>query len=120
MKFFVPLVTCAMILVSTVTAVPAPSTRLAKRGEGIHLMNCVQKNGGSGRASIVAYCANDDDNCQPGDSFYNQKNICLVGDGHSFFKWEGQAQRCHFKTGTTFTWNVALNAAKAPNYSLIE
>ncbi|TPX18959.1 uncharacterized protein E0L32_011352 [Thyridium curvatum] len=100
-------------LVASVIASPAPAPApspdvdtklLAKRAEGIHLLNCVTY-------STVVYCANDSNcNFNPGAG-----NACSPGSG--VFHWEGGSHSCTFGgTGVTFTWAIDSNAQSYPNF----
>jgi len=101
-------------------------SRIVKRGEGIHLVNC-----GSAYSAVVVcqvnqpsltvpmsaetkrklmrddkkYCPNDGDcNRNPGSG-----NSCVPPPG-GIARWEGATRNCRFSTGVTFTWNVRADA----------
>ncbi|KAK1753115.1 hypothetical protein QBC47DRAFT_424474 [Echria macrotheca] len=79
--------------------------RIVKRGEGVHLVNCVNY-------SAVVYCANDSD-C---NHFPGSGNQCIP-DGGGITHWEGGDKRCTFPgTGTEFKWNIRSDAQSQANY----
>jgi hypothetical protein len=129
-KFFIDMLSSTFLaaytaaLAMTASAIPAPSTQLAKRGEGIHLMDCHSRNPNSNWvASIVIYCADDGKFCGAdkgiGDSIYNNNDVCIVNEA-ALNTWEGKTESCTFPTGVKFTWNLEANAASAPYYALVE
>ncbi|KAK0125690.1 hypothetical protein ONS95_000308 [Cadophora gregata] len=91
---------------ATPVASPDGTVKLAKRSEGVHLVNC------GNNYSVVLYCANDS-NCNFNPSAGNQ---CLPTNG-GVDTWEGSNQKCTFPgTGTTFTWNIQSNAQSQANF----
>ncbi|KAI0438986.1 hypothetical protein F4803DRAFT_532867 [Xylaria telfairii] len=83
---------------------------LAKRGNGLHMVNCKTY-------SVVVYCA-DDSNC----NFYpGPGNQCIPKD-HLNTKglevWETNGS-CRFDTGVIFSWNIQSNAQLIPNYGVV-
>ncbi|KAG4438389.1 hypothetical protein IFR05_006151 [Cadophora sp. M221] len=94
---------------ATPIASPDGTVKLAKRAEGVHLVNC------GDRYSVVLYCANDG-NCNfnpgPGDQ-------CLPTNG-GVQHWEGGTQKCTFPgTGTTFTWSLRSDAQQQKDYTQV-
>ncbi|KUJ09212.1 uncharacterized protein LY89DRAFT_788118 [Mollisia scopiformis] len=86
------------------TPIAGEATKLAKRSEGVHLVNC------GSEYSVVVYCPNDSDcNHSPpsGDG-------CFIS---GIDTWEGFEQSCTFSTGTTFTWNIEAYAQSEPDYT---
>ncbi|KAF2973083.1 hypothetical protein GQX73_g657 [Xylaria multiplex] len=84
--------------------------QLAKRANGVHLLNCVTY-------SAVVYCA-DDSNCSfnPGPG-----NQCIPKDhlnSNGLESWE-QSGSCRFDTGTTFSWTIQSNAQSQANYAIV-
>ncbi|KAK3361869.1 hypothetical protein B0T24DRAFT_684100 [Lasiosphaeria ovina] len=80
---------------------------IAKRGQGIHLVNCP-------RNSLIVYCANDgSSSC---NSYPSSNNVVRFG---SLFQWEGGNYGGTFSTGVVFSWQIAFNAQTSlyPNYS---
>ncbi|KAE8454466.1 hypothetical protein EG329_000089 [Mollisiaceae sp. DMI_Dod_QoI] len=83
-------------------------SKLAKRSEGVHLVNC------NNVYSVVVYCPNDSDcnhNPPAGDG--------CVRPGGGTYHWEGSPQSCTFTTGVTFSWNIASNAQSQPNFAYV-
>jgi len=99
------------IAASTMLLACAFAGPLAKRSEGIHLVNCV--NGATNVYSEVVYCVNDG-SCNFNPSSANQ---CITPGGIDH--WEGGPQACTFSTGTTFDWVIAVNAQSEPNFSQV-
>lgn len=94
-------------------AAPSPDAtdgmpRIVRRGEGVHLVNCVNY-------SAVVYCANDS-NC---NFFPGSGNQCIPNAGLT--TWEGGKERqCIFPgTNTVFKWNIDPNAQSFKTYSRV-
>ncbi|KAG7294482.1 hypothetical protein NEMBOFW57_004556 [Staphylotrichum longicolle] len=112
----------AALVAQGVLASPAQDPQLAKRGEGIHLLNC-RPYGGAGVAqtwlSLVVYCANDSD-CSNLSYSPSSNNVCVKGTSttsEAYHVWEGGSQSCTFPSGVKFTWNIPSNAQSQANYS---
>ncbi|KAI0538284.1 hypothetical protein GGR58DRAFT_526556 [Xylaria digitata] len=112
--FFSKLAIAASFLATALAGpLAAPSgegAQLAKRSNGIHLLNCVTY-------SAVVYC-DDDSNCNfnPGPG-----NECVPKDhlnGIGIEIWE-QSGSCRFDTGTTFSWTIQSNAQQQPNFATV-
>ncbi|KAH8880971.1 hypothetical protein GQ53DRAFT_520283 [Thozetella sp. PMI_491] len=95
-------------------AADASNHLIAKRGDGIHLVNC-DSFGGEGtvmpQRSYVVYCPNDSSCSQPPSS----DNICTMSTNF-WFTWEGRANACTFSTGTKFQWFINADAQNQANY----
>ncbi|KAL8341043.1 hypothetical protein RB601_006914 [Gaeumannomyces tritici] len=84
---------------------------LAKRAEGIHLVNC-ENSAGRTIYSAVVYCPNDSDcNRNPGAG-----NSCVPG---GVITWERANGSCRFSTGVTFTWGIASNAQSFADFQQV-
>ncbi|KAH8678311.1 hypothetical protein BX600DRAFT_493600, partial [Xylariales sp. PMI_506] len=122
------IVAAAAILATSALAVPAANPNLsgpipvrrvdgdsdnaiAKRGNGIHLVNCVTYSG-------VVYCANDS-NC---NFFPSNSNWCLPSGPKNTAGlqiWEGQTESCTFSSNVQYTWNIESNAQSQALYSVV-
>ncbi|KAI0509681.1 hypothetical protein F5B22DRAFT_648702 [Xylaria bambusicola] len=87
-------------------AVHTEGQALAKRAEGIHLVNCRTY-------SLVVYCSNDS-NC---NFFPSDANKCVPTKG--ILTWEIPNGLCAFNTGESFHWNIRSNAQSQENYSVV-
>ncbi|KAK0100497.1 hypothetical protein ONS95_008445 [Cadophora gregata] len=99
-------------LSSSVLATPVASSdgnsNLAKRTEGLYLVNC------GNSYSVVVYCANYL-SCSFTPSSQNQ---CRPSSGIQH--WEGSSQKCTFPgSGTTFTWNIRADAQDPSVYARV-
>ncbi|RWA09759.1 hypothetical protein EKO27_g5351 [Xylaria grammica] len=112
--FFSKFATCAAFLATALASPLGASAneehQIAKRANGVHLVNCVTY-------SAVVYCENDSNcNFNPGAG-----NQCIPRDhlnGNGLEIWES-AGSCTFDTGTTFSWNIQSNAQSQPNFSVV-
>jgi len=114
MHAFTLLVALAGTALANPIAAPSPDTndgmpRIVRRGEGVHLVNCVTY-------SAVVYCANDG-NC---NFFPSSGNQCIPDNG-GITRWEGGSnRRCTFPgTGTEFKWSIDSNAQNSKTYSRV-
>ncbi|KAK3372128.1 hypothetical protein B0H63DRAFT_526988 [Podospora didyma] len=92
--------------------------KLAKRGQGIHLVNCRYGASGPWIYSVVVYCANDGA-CKFNPAANNRCYPSLNGDTRQVKMWEGGDYSCTFPTGVKFTWNVKSNAQSYANYATV-
>lgn len=93
---------------ATPVASPDGTVKLAKRAEGVHLVNC------GNSYSVVVYCANDGNcNFNPAGA-----NACRPSNSGLTY-WEGGNKGCTFSTGTTFSWNVRGDAQQKPDYTQV-
>jgi hypothetical protein len=110
-------------------AAPANSneaSHLAKRSQGIHLVNCGTRDSVvvvSGTHTPVRsyrtlpksqYCPNDS-NC---DFNPSPSNYCTF-DSSGLGTWEGGEKSCTFTTGVTFQWGIESNAQSKANYAFV-
>ncbi|KAI0099749.1 hypothetical protein GGR51DRAFT_564792 [Nemania sp. FL0031] len=79
---------------------------LAKRAEGIHLVNCRTY-------SMILYCPNDSD-C---NHFPSDANKCIPTTGTQ--TWEIPNGLCAFNTGESFHWNIRGDAQMQQDYSVV-
>ncbi|KAI3320118.1 hypothetical protein HD806DRAFT_547614 [Xylariaceae sp. AK1471] len=92
------------------SAVSNDDKLLAKRSNGVHLVNCVTY-------SAVVFCDNDSNcNFNPGPG-----NSCVAKDhlnSDGLNRWENSGA-CGFSTGVTFSWTIQSNGATQPNFSVV-
>ncbi|KAF2138229.1 uncharacterized protein K452DRAFT_311597 [Aplosporella prunicola CBS 121167] len=88
------------------------TVRLAKRAEGIHLVNCYGS--GTFSYSTVVYCSNDS-NC---NRYPNGNDRCNPNN-NNIVTWEGRSQSCTFGTNVAFSWNINANAQQQANYARV-
>ena len=110
------------------------SFKLAKRSEGIHLVNCEEGSNYIYSAVVVSthvvlawtesvligltinaqYCANDSD-CDFNPASGNE----CIPNGGGVTVWEGFPESCEFSTGITFSWDIESNAKSQPYFSQV-
>ncbi|KAF2111871.1 hypothetical protein BDV96DRAFT_602901 [Lophiotrema nucula] len=108
--------TSAVIFCGLARSAPVPiEVQLAKRAEGIHLVNCFATGSAALLVSAVAYCPNDG-SCNPGASDFCE----MSSNDNDYYHWEGAKDHCTFSSGVTFSWNLPSNAQNQATYSVVE